>query len=154
MPQVGGGARVDSDEIDVEIVPLTSRIFQRGNSSALSSQPDDNTNESINLIINDNARTHGANKSLSNGSNSTGRRQLTILQFIFRTRVLWVLVPEFVLCQLLLSYGTHWPMQWQKDRCAAFLADRPPPFQELASGEVVLDPSLNHPSEHSQISSK
>lgn len=145
-------SRIDND---IEItIPLTNRSsFQRNNitpSTALSSsqQPTDF------VIIDDNNNTNARTLHSSPSSVNHGKRQLTIWQFVTtRLRFLWRLMLECLCSWLLLCHGTAWPMQWQKDRCAEFLADRPPPFQLLSSGEVVLDPSLNSPLESSQISS-
>ena len=66
-----------------------------------------------------------------------------------------MLLLEFVFCRLLLHFGTDLPGTWQRNRCAAELVDRPPPFQRLASSnEIVLDPSLLHPLQDSTISSE
>ena len=135
--------RIDSDEFDVEVVPLNNRgIFQRNLS--VPSSPEEHT-------IDDNARTLGNSHRVPN---SSSKRQITILQFITQSRVLWVLGPECFLSWLFIMFGTMTPLQWQKNQCSSFLADRPPPFQLLSSGDLVLDPSLNYPLESSQISSK
>jgi len=163
--------RADSAELDVETVPLTrtssggsihngisSSLFQRTSSS----NPDveDNNTHTPNNTNNRSTATAVVCPSSRHSLQSSCSRSSSALQSLWQLfwpwrRVLGVLLLEFVFCRLLLHFGTSLPGTWQRERCAAELADRPPPFQRLASSnEIVLDPSLRHPLKDSTISSE